>query len=202
LSVTVTAAAVLQSTTTALNRDRRFSCVSTSSISPSSTPIVVPVPTYLSVAQISQISDIPPRATTKQDRKIARKAKIALVRKQQIASYLSMESSSIPVSRKLPTQSRVHFCVSHSFVTYGQSQSTSCGIRPILRGSDSYRSSASLVTGSPCTLLPMNWGTRCLHQSSICILFQSAHLLLKLLMIWRLSPQPTVIPLRIFEKEI
>jgi len=37
---------------------------------------------------------------------------------------------------------------------------------PILRGSDSYRSSASLLTGSLRTLLPMNWSTRCLHQSS------------------------------------
>jgi len=112
------------------------------------------------------MSDIPPRASTKQNRKIARKAKIALVRKQQIASYLSRQSSSIPVSRELPTQSRVHFCVSHSVVTHGQSQSTSCGIRPILRGSDSYRSSTSLVSGSSRTLLPMNWATRCLHQSS------------------------------------
>ena len=75
------------STAAAVNRARCFSCVS-SSISPSSTPIVVFVTKYLSVAQISQMSDISPRATTKQDRKIARKAKIALVRKQQIASYL------------------------------------------------------------------------------------------------------------------
>jgi len=105
------------STAAAANRDHCFSCVS-SSITPSSTPIVVPVTTYLSVAQMSQMSDIPPRATTKQHQKIARKAKIALVPKQQIASYLLRESSSIPVSRKLPTQSRVHFCVFHSIVTH------------------------------------------------------------------------------------
>jgi len=78
-----------------------------------STPIVVPVPTDLSVAQISQMSDIAPRATTKQNQKIERTAKIALVHKQQIASYLSIESSSIPVSRKLPTQLRVHVGVFH-----------------------------------------------------------------------------------------
>ena len=48
-------------TAAAVNRDRRFSCVS-SSISPSSTLIVASVPTYLSVDNISQMSDIPPRA--------------------------------------------------------------------------------------------------------------------------------------------
>jgi len=151
-------------TAAAVNRDRCFSSVS-SSVSLSSTSIVV-VPTYLSLAKTSRISDIPPFAATKHGRKIAQKAKITLVRKQQIASYLSMENSLNTVSRKTPTQSRIHFCVSNSVVRHGQSQSTSCRISPILRGSDSRRSSASLVTDSPCTLLPMKWGKRCLHQSS------------------------------------
>jgi len=89
------------STAAAVNCARCFSCVS-SSITPSSTPIVVPVPTYLSLAKTSQISDIPPFAATKHGRKIAQKAKITLVRKQQIVSYLSMQSSSNTVSRKTP----------------------------------------------------------------------------------------------------
>ena len=152
------------STAAAANRDHCFSCVS-SSITPSSTPIVVPVTTYLSVAQMSQMSDIPPRATTKQHQKIARKAKIALVPKQQIASYLLRESSSIPVSRKLPTQSRVHFCVFHSIVTHDS-------LSPLRAESVLFYGVRIPIVHLPHSLLvhrahwPMNWGTRCLHQSS------------------------------------
>ena len=130
-------------TAAAVNRDRRFFCVSAViSPSPTSLPFPVSVPTYLFVANMSEILLL---ATIKLDRKRARKAKINLVRKQKNASYLSFDTNIMSLT--ISTPSRVHFgvplLIDHHTAFF---PSVSFGCRSILRDPYSYLSSATPVS--------------------------------------------------------
>jgi len=89
----------------AVNHTRRFSCVSsiTSVFFALFQSRSLAVAAYLSDAKIFQNSEIFYLVTHNLARKNARKAKITLVRKQQIASYLSLKSNSKNMSHQTLT---------------------------------------------------------------------------------------------------
>ena len=151
----------------AVSHDYLFSCVS---------DVISPCPISFLSLFLFPLTFLWPKfliffsfATTKLARKRARKARINLARKQQIASYLSLDTKH--VSRKTHTSPRVHFGFSNLVDSHATqtSQSVLSGFQCILCDSYSYVSSAKPVSDVQCKLPFMS----CSNQSSDINLIQA-----------------------------
>ena len=149
--------------------------------STSVSPTLAPVPTYLSTAKISQLSD-DSACEAKHARKLARKTARHIARQKQIASYLTLDKSEVLY---LKTLERVHFSnplsrteashieteFSHSSLLGPPSALKNAVDQPpthssILKINQNFVTRVNHASAASSDLPPMNWGTRTLHSAA------------------------------------